>query len=230
MNELSSACSFIIMLCVCWQACQAEMGMRNRATWRFTDILYMSTAHNGLQLPQAWASDLSCVHCKLTQYDPWRGPQQESADGLPLRELQEVTGASLQNFGKGILPSVGKISAVQWLAIQLTGATRPWVGGDRQRAPCQQLHPCRKGCLDFPSIHPLPYPVYLSHALRTADCIYYIFAYIWAPLFCRVFKLHTLYWDYMRLRTESERCHSILKSEDNSGQCCSYCQFSTSKR
>lgn len=34
------------------------------------------------------------------------GPQQESADGLSPRELQEVTGASLPNFGKGILPSV----------------------------------------------------------------------------------------------------------------------------
>lgn len=30
-------------------------------------------------------------------------------------------------------------------------------GRRRQRAPCQQLHPCREGCLELPSIHPLPY-------------------------------------------------------------------------
>lgn len=98
-------------------------------------------------------------------------------------------GASLQNFGKGILPSVEKISTVQWVAIQLTGAIRLWVGGDRLRAPANS---CREGCLEFLCIHPLPYLVYLSHALRTADCIHCIFAYIWGALFWQLFKRHTL--------------------------------------
>ncbi|KAI3373961.1 hypothetical protein L3Q82_022527, partial [Scortum barcoo] len=59
----------------------AQMGVCDRATWGFTDLLYMSAAHYGPQLAQACTTDLSCVHNKLTPYDPGRGHSRSRQTG-----------------------------------------------------------------------------------------------------------------------------------------------------
>lgn len=86
---------------------------------------------------------------KIPSHDPGSRLQWESADGPSLRELREVTGLSLPNFGKGVLPSVGKISALQWLALQLTH----WDNTETVSWPGQLLLSYRGRCLGVYSIH-----------------------------------------------------------------------------
>lgn len=144
--------------------------------------------------------------CKSTLYDPGRGSQRDTADGLPLRELHEVIGAALENFGNDILPSVEKISAVHWLAMQLTGATRAWIG-KRWRSPCQLPHNCRQRCLGFPSIL-CPISLFKPCTQHSRLYLLHICIYMSASILTAFQAAHSL----LRLHEAEDKVRDVIPS------------------
>lgn len=140
------------------------------------------------------------------QINPIWPRERVTADGLPLRELHEVIGAALENFGNDILPSVEKISAVHWLAMQLTGATQARVG-KRWRSPCQLPHNCRQRCLGFPSIL-CPISLFKPCTQHSRLYLLHICIYMSASILTAFQAAHSL----LRLHEAEDKVRDVIPS------------------
>lgn len=218
MNELSFARSFIVTLCICWQACKSEMWMHGRRAVH---------EHRTQSISVTTGLCHWFVLCPLQTNPVW--PWDRATAGVSRRAPSQ--GAPRGH--RGITPKLWQgYPPICWenKCCPTIGHPIDWgntaAGRRRQSERSLPTPASLQGGLLGVSVHPSLALSGLFKPCCQVNWLYLLhtFAYIWGPPFWQLFKQPTLYWDYMGLRTESDRCRCILKSEDDSRQCSIYCQ------
>lgn len=127
-----------------WLACKEYC----TASLTDTDLLYLSATHN-LTLATRCLRQLSVPSPLQTNLIwPWEKAIVGVSRRAPSQGAPRGHRGTAAKLWLGILPSVEKISAVQWLAVQLTWATRPRVSGE---LPANSCIPAVRAVSEIPS-------------------------------------------------------------------------------